>query len=165
MDPINDFHFTQPLKRSVSAGAAILVSMVVVRYSLPMVMATTEMTDRKGRMRMESQECAVEMSELMLATRKFSRETMKSMAVLEKAWRIQEKTQSIQVVKLTAMMADGDGGGGAVESQSTPMGQCAVERVRVTVEEEGETAVLSGNVVDVGIGLLRTLREKGGGRR
>ncbi|KAL4314822.1 hypothetical protein AHAS_Ahas15G0123500 [Arachis hypogaea] len=79
----------KPLKRSVSAGAAILVSTVVVRYSLPTVMATTVMAGRKGRMRMESQECVVEMSELMLATREFSRETMKSMAVLEKAWRIQ----------------------------------------------------------------------------
>ncbi|RYR10219.1 hypothetical protein Ahy_B05g078689 [Arachis hypogaea] len=89
MDPIDDPHFVQPLKRSVSAGAAILVSTVVVRYSLPTVMATTVMAGRKGRMRMESQECVVEMSELMLATREFSRETMKSMAVLEKAWRIQ----------------------------------------------------------------------------
>ncbi|KAL4345776.1 hypothetical protein AHAS_Ahas11G0312200 [Arachis hypogaea] len=49
-------------------------------------MATTDMAGRKGRMRMESQECAVEMSELMLATREFSRETMKSMV---KVWRIQ----------------------------------------------------------------------------
>ncbi|XP_015948160.2 transcription factor MYB44-like [Arachis duranensis] len=81
MDPIDDPHFAQPPKRSVSTGAAILVSTVVVRYSLPTVMAMTEMAGRKGRMRMESQECAVEMSEQMLTTREFSRETMKSMAV------------------------------------------------------------------------------------
>ncbi|RYR20727.1 hypothetical protein Ahy_B03g065943 [Arachis hypogaea] len=34
------------------------------------------------------------------------------------------------------------------------------EEVRVTVEEKSEAVVLSGDVVDVGIGLLRTLRER-----
>ncbi|XP_020975862.1 transcription factor MYB44-like, partial [Arachis ipaensis] len=86
MNSIDDPHFAHPLKRFISVGAAILVSTVVVRYSLPMVIATTKMAGRKGRMRMESQECAVEMLELMLATQEFSRETMKKMT---KAWRIQ----------------------------------------------------------------------------
>ncbi|KAL4360252.1 hypothetical protein AHAS_Ahas08G0158800 [Arachis hypogaea] len=54
MNPIDDPHFAQPLKRSVSAGAAILVSTVMVRYLLPTMMATTEMAGRKGKMWMES---------------------------------------------------------------------------------------------------------------
>ncbi|RYR57142.1 hypothetical protein Ahy_A05g022883 [Arachis hypogaea] len=140
IDPIDDPYFAQPLKRSVSAGGAILVSTVVVRYSLPTVMVTTEMAGRNGRMQMENQECAMEMSEMMVATREFSRETMKSMAV----------ENPIHLGgKVNGVMADGDGGGSAIESRSTPMEECAAERVRVTVEEEGEMMVLSGNVVGV----------------
>ncbi|RYR01697.1 hypothetical protein Ahy_B06g080559 [Arachis hypogaea] len=44
--PIDDPHFAQPLKRSVSTSAAVPVSTVVVRYSLPTVMATMEVAGR-----------------------------------------------------------------------------------------------------------------------
>ncbi|XP_016172696.1 transcription factor MYB44-like [Arachis ipaensis] len=46
MGPIDDPHFVQPLKRSVSTSAAVPVSTVVVRYSLPTVMVTTEVAGR-----------------------------------------------------------------------------------------------------------------------
>ncbi|QHO18587.1 uncharacterized protein DS421_11g321790 [Arachis hypogaea] len=46
MGPIDDPHLAQPLKRSVSISATVHVSMVVVRYSLPTVMATTEVAGR-----------------------------------------------------------------------------------------------------------------------
>ncbi|KAL4294794.1 hypothetical protein AHAS_Ahas18G0263700 [Arachis hypogaea] len=42
MGPIDDPHFAQPLKRSVSTSASVPVSTVVVRYSLLTVMATTK---------------------------------------------------------------------------------------------------------------------------
>ncbi|KAL4356128.1 hypothetical protein AHAS_Ahas09G0055700 [Arachis hypogaea] len=46
MDPIDNPHFAQPLKRSVSTSATVPVSTVVVRYSLPTVMATMEVAGR-----------------------------------------------------------------------------------------------------------------------
>lgn len=68
--------------------SSFLAAAPVVKYSFPTAMAVMEVAGMNGRTRVANHSSAAATSVLMLGTWLFSTATMRSIPVLEKAWRI-----------------------------------------------------------------------------